>query len=154
MSIQNALPKDPEASASRTELIEVDRYGIPLDVFGHHTPEFFEVIGRIVAINAKIEYLKERLDDLPPSETREIKKVEQFRKRDSSGTMDRNAIVHSFWTFGASTENSNLILGIRYKVRKLASGEIATTYWAHNSALGDYCLLLQRPAIREACRRS
>ncbi|TFC91329.1 MULTISPECIES: hypothetical protein [Cryobacterium] len=128
MFIQNAPPEDPAASASRPELVEVDRYGIPLDVFGDYPPpEFFEVIGRIVAINAKIEYLKERLDNLPPSETTGIKKVQQFLKRDSSGRMDRNAIVHSFWTFGASTENPNLILGIRYKVRKLASGEIATT---------------------------
>jgi hypothetical protein len=127
MSLKRAPSEEPAASPHWAGLTDVDPYGLPLDIFGDRTPpEFFEVVGRIVAINAKIEYLRERLASLPPSETSGVKKVELFLKRDTSGRMDRNAIVHSFWVFGANTSDSDVILGIRYKKRKTASGNTAT----------------------------
>jgi hypothetical protein len=87
---------------------------------------FFEVLGRILAVNGKIEYLKERLESFPSAETTGVRKVEQFRKRDSSGRIDRNAIVHSSWVFGAHALDHEVILGVRYKVRKVASGATAS----------------------------
>lgn len=106
---------------------EVDTYGVPLRVFGDGMPpEFFEVLGRILAINGKIEYLKDRLDHLPFSETSGVRKVEQFLKRYDAGRSARNAIVHSSWAFGAHTTDPDVILGIRYKIRKAASGQTAT----------------------------
>lgn len=105
---------------------DVDKYGVPLHIFGDATaPEFFEILGRLLAVNGKIEYLKDRLDDLPSSETSGVRKVEQFLEGYSSGRVDRNAIVHSYWVFGAHTNDPEVILGIRYKIRKLASGETA-----------------------------
>lgn len=105
----------------------VDKYGVPLDTFGHDVPpEFFEVLGRLLAVNGKIEYLKERLDHLPSSETSGVRKIEQFFRRYDSGRLDRNAIVHSNWVFGAHAQDSEVILGVRYKISKAASGEIAT----------------------------
>lgn len=106
---------------------DVDKYGVPLDAFGAAVPPaFFEILGRIIAVNGKIEYLKERLDHLPPSETRGVRKIEQFLKRETSERMDRNAIVHSRWVFGAHISNPNVIVGMRYKIAKLTSGLIAT----------------------------
>lgn len=106
---------------------EVDTFGIPLHAFGDSVPAgFFEVLGRIVAVNAQIEYLQDRLDHLPPSETDGVRKAEQFRARCASGRADRNAIVHSRWVFGAQTARPDIILGVRYKTRRQASGEIAT----------------------------
>lgn len=106
---------------------DVDNYGVPLHIFGDAiAPEFFEILGRLLAVNGKIEYLRDRLDDLPSSETSGVRKVEQFLKRYNSGRLDRNAIVHSYWAFGAHTNDPEVILGIRYKIRKLASGETAT----------------------------
>jgi hypothetical protein len=106
---------------------DVDKYGVPLDAFGHDVPPaFFEVLGRILAVNGKIEFIKERLEDLPSSETRGVRKVEQFLNRYDAGRLDRNAIVHSNWVFGAHTRDAEVILGVRYKVSKVVSGEIAT----------------------------
>jgi hypothetical protein len=108
-------------------LSDVDKYGVPLQAFGDAiAPEFFEILGRLLAVNGKIEYLKNRLGDLPSSETIGVRKVEQFLERYSSGRIARNAIVHSYWVFGAHTNDPDVILGIRYKIRKLASGETAT----------------------------
>lgn len=105
---------------------EVDKYGVPIRVFGDGTsPEFFEVLGRILAINGRIEYLKDRLDHLPSSETSVVRKVEQFRRRYDSGRAIRNAIVHSSWAFGAHKTDPEVILGIRYKIRKAVSGQTA-----------------------------
>lgn len=107
--------------------MDVDQYGLPVDAFGKETPlEFFEIIGRILAVHGKIEYLTDRLDHLPDNETDGIRKVEQFRQRCKSGQSDRNTIVHSSWTFGASKDDPNQILGVRYKTRKAVSGSIAT----------------------------
>jgi len=88
--------------------------------------EFFEVLGRILAVNGKIEYLHDRLDHLPSSETSGTRKVEQFLGRVTAEKGERNAIVHSHWTFGAHTSRSDVITAIRYKVRKQVSGEVAT----------------------------
>jgi hypothetical protein len=108
-------------------LTEVDKYGVPIDAFGREVPpEFFEIIGRLLVVNGKIEYIKERLDHLPISETSGVRKFHQFMKRYDAGRSDRNAVVHSFWVFGADTSDPGVILGVRYKVRKVASGEIAT----------------------------
>jgi hypothetical protein len=109
------------------ENADVDAYGLPLSTFGDHPPKaFFELVGRIVAVNGRIEYLRARLDHLPPSETTGIKKVEQFLERDKAGRLDRNAIVHSSWIFGANTSDPGVILGIRYKARARTSGATAT----------------------------
>lgn len=126
MSIQNNPPEDFAAWLSSAALSEVDKYGVPLDAFGPGVPpEFFEVLGRLLAVNGKIEYLKERLGHLPLSETNGVRKVEQFYKRYDSGRLERNAIVHSLWVFGAHTEAPEAILGVRYKTKSPASGEIA-----------------------------
>lgn len=106
---------------------EVDAYGVPLGSFGEPAPlEFFEVLGRILAVNGKIEYLHDRLRHMPSSETSGTRKVEQFLTRVSAEKSERNAIVHSHWTFGAHTSRSDVITAIRYKIRKKASGEVAT----------------------------
>ena len=108
-------------------LTEVDQYGVPLTVFGNPMPpEFFDVVGRIVAINGKIEYLKDRFQHLPSSEIEAVKKVKQFTQRYNSGRAERNAIVHSSWVFGADMDDPDVILGVRYKVGKLASTGTAT----------------------------
>jgi hypothetical protein len=126
MSIRNAPPEYPFLSTSVEDLSEVDRYGVPLGVFGGLTPPgFFDVVGRIVAINGTIEYLRDRIGHLPQSETEDVKKVNQFLKRDDNGRIERNAIVHSRWIFGADPTDPEVILGVRYKVRKLATGETA-----------------------------
>jgi len=66
---------------------DVDKYGVPISAFGDSTaPEFFEILGRLLAVNGKIEYLKDRLDDLPSSETTGVRKVEQFLERLRLGT--------------------------------------------------------------------
>lgn len=107
--------------------MDVDLYGLPTHAFGDTPPpEFFEIIGRILALNGQIEYFQERLDHLPASETAGVRKVEQFLARCSSGRDDRNAVVHSRWVFGAHTTDPDAILGVRYKVRKRASGHVAT----------------------------
>jgi hypothetical protein len=106
---------------------EVDALGVPLDAFGSSAPiEFFEILGRIVAVNGQIEYLQDRLDHLPPSETTGVRKVDQFLERCAVGRADRNAVVHSRWVFGAHATNPEVILGLRYKTRKRTSGDIAT----------------------------
>jgi len=106
---------------------DVDRFGLPLNQFGHYSPpEFFEIVGRIVATNGRIEYLKDRLAHLPSSETSGVKKVEQFLTRYKSGRLERNAIVHSSWVFGAGTDAPDLILGVRYRTRKDTVGDTAT----------------------------
>lgn len=106
---------------------DVDAYGVPLGAFGEPAPpEFFEVLGRILAVNGKIEYLRDRLSHLPPLETNGARKVEQFLARIRAEQLDRNAIVHSNWTFGAHTSKSDVITAVRYKTRKQTSGEVAT----------------------------
>lgn len=106
---------------------DVDSYGVPRQAFGRIvSPEFFEALGRIVAVHGQIEYLQDRLRHLPSSETSGARKFEQFRKRCESGRDARNAIIHSRWVFGADTKDPDLILGIRYKTRKPTSGTIAT----------------------------
>jgi hypothetical protein len=106
---------------------DVDGYGVPLKAFGVGlSPAFFEILGRIVVVNGQIEYLKSRLAHLPSTETEGVRKVEQFLKRCDSGRMDRNAIVHSKWVFGAHRTDPTVILGVRYKIGKQASGEVAT----------------------------
>ncbi|WP_336626703.1 MULTISPECIES: hypothetical protein [unclassified Microbacterium] len=115
---------EPGGRAPETE---VDAYGVPLDSFGEPAPfEFFEVLGRILAVNGKIEYLHDRLGHLPSSETSGTRKVEQFLGRVTAEKGERNAIVHSHWTFGAHTSRSDVVTAIRYKVRKQVSGEVAT----------------------------
>lgn len=106
---------------------EVDGHGVPLGAFGEPAPsEFFEVLGRILAVNGKIEYLHDRLSHLPASETNGTRKVEQFLARVSAEKSDRNAIVHSHWTFGAHMSRPEVVTAIRYKTRKQTSGEVAT----------------------------
>jgi hypothetical protein len=106
---------------------EVDKYGIPLDEFGEGIlPELFEILGRILTVNAKIEYFKDRLDHLPSPETSGVRKVEQFNQRYESGRLERNAVVHSFWVFGAHKEDPDVVTGIRYKKNKKSFGEAAT----------------------------
>jgi hypothetical protein len=126
VSIQNPSSEDFAAWLSSAALSEVDKYGVPLDAFGSGVPpEFFEVLGRLLAVNGKIEYLKERLDDLPSSETSGVRKANNLTRGMTRG-LERNAIVHSLWVFGAHTEDPQLILGVRYKTKSPASGEIAT----------------------------
>lgn len=109
------------------EPISTDKYGLPLDAFGKEAPrEFFEIIGRILAVHGQIEYLKERLNHLPADETDGIRKVEQFRTRSKVGQNDRNTIVHSWWRFGASEKDPSQFFGVRYKTRKAVSGSTAT----------------------------
>lgn len=106
---------------------EVDAHGVPIHALGDGLPpEFFEILGRIVAVNGQIEYLQERLDHLPTSETTGVRKVEQFLARCVSGRDDRNAVVHSRWVFGAHTTDPKAIFGVRYKTRKRTAGHIAT----------------------------
>jgi hypothetical protein len=127
VSIQNPSSEDFAAWLSSGPLSEVDKYGVPLDAFGPAVPTgFFEVLGRLLAVNGKIEYLKDRLDHVPSSERNGVRKVEQFYKRYDSGRLERNAIVHSFWAFGAHTGDPEVISGVRYKRKGPASGEIAT----------------------------
>lgn len=113
--------------ASMAILNDVDEYGVPLHAFGDGIPpEFFEILGRLIAVNGKIEYLKERLDQVPPAETNGVRRVEQFMTRYESGRLDRNSIVHSFWTFDADSDDSEAIVGVRYKMKGPAAGEIAS----------------------------
>lgn len=105
---------------------EIDGYGVPVSAFGGSMPsEFFQIVGRLLAVCGKIEYLKDRLDNMPTSETSGVRKVEQFLKREDSGKLDRNAIVHSWWVAGAH-DDADVLLGIRYKKRKVASGAVAS----------------------------
>jgi hypothetical protein len=105
---------------------EVDGHGVPISAFGvSMPPEFFEIVGRILAVSGKIEYLKDRLDNMPTSEIRGVRKVEQFLKREDAGTLDRNAVVHSWWVAGAH-DDADVLLGIRYKKRKRASVVVAS----------------------------
>ena len=107
--------------------IDVDSYGVPRQAFGHSaSPELFEILGRVVAVQGKIEYLQDRLKYLPPSETSGVRKIEQFLKRCDSGRAARNALVHSCWVFGADMKDPDVILGLRYKTRKVTSGTVAT----------------------------
>lgn len=106
---------------------EVDGYGVPTAAFGHPVPSgFFEVLGRILAVHGKIEYLQDRLTHLPSTETTGSRKIEQFLARCGAGRADRNTIVHSNWMFGAHTTDPDVILAIRYKNRKQTSGAAAT----------------------------
>lgn len=106
---------------------EVDAFGVPVAAFGQSAPpEFFEVLGRILAVNGKIEYLGDRLDSLPHTETKGTRKVEQFLVRCNAERADRNAIVHSHWVFGAHATDPDVFLAIRYKTRKQTSGQVAT----------------------------
>lgn len=105
---------------------EVDSYEVPLQAFGQLVPPaFFEVLGRIITVHGKIEYLQDRLKYLPSSETNGVKKVEQFRKRCEEGRDARNAIIHSRWVFGAEMNDPGIFLGMRYKTRKPTSGTVA-----------------------------
>jgi hypothetical protein len=127
MFTQNAASMDFAASANGTGLREVDEYGIPLALFGSPTPpEFFAVVGRIVAINGRIEYMRDRLQHLPPSEIVVMTKVQQFLHRYNSGRAERNAIVHSSWVFGADSDDPDVIWGVRYKVGKSTTEDAAT----------------------------
>ena len=105
---------------------DVDSFGVPLDAFGSGMePQFFEILGRVLAVNGKIEYLKDRLEHIPPSETLGVRKVEQFFKRYNDDRQERNAIVHSHWIRGAHTQGPEILVGVRYKSRNKASGTIA-----------------------------
>lgn len=107
--------------------MDTDKYGVPLEAFGATVPpEFFELLGRTVAVNGKIEYLKDRLEHLPEAETSGVRKVEQFRRRYAEGRSARNAVVHSSWVFGAHMDDPEMIVGTRYKTRKQVSGDVAT----------------------------
>lgn len=102
----------------------VDAYGLPVEAFGVEPPDgFFEVLGRILAVSAQIEYLQDRLEHLPSTETERVRKVEQFLARCADGRDARNAVVHSRWSFDAHTD-PDVIIGIRYKKRKNASGQV------------------------------
>lgn len=106
---------------------DVDPYGVPLTAFGLNPPaDFFEILGRILATNGRIEYLLDRLDHLPKDETAGIRKAKQFRRRDAIGKLDRNAIVHSSWIFGAHRTDPGVFMGVRYNKAKRTSGETAT----------------------------
>lgn len=106
---------------------EVDAYGMPVTAFGDPVPSgFFEVLGRILSVHGKIEYLRERLSHLPADETTGVRKVQQFHERVRSEQADRNTIVHSHWMFGAHKTNPDIILALRYKTRKNTLGEVAT----------------------------
>ena len=127
MSKQSNPPEDFAAYIDSTAPNEVDNYGVPVGAFGRHAPpEFFEVLGRLLAVNGNIEYLKDRLDQHPASETDGVRKAEQFSKRYESGRLERNGVVHSRWIFGAHTLDSEVILGVRYKITKSNSGKIAS----------------------------
>lgn len=106
---------------------EVDAYGMPVAAFGDRVPSgFFEVIGRILSAQGRIEYLMERLNHLPAGERTGVRKAEQFHERFRSEQADRNTIVHSHWLFGAHKVNPDVILAVRYRTRKNTPGVIAT----------------------------
>lgn len=105
--------------------IEVDEFGVPVEAFGNRVPsEFFGLLGRIMAVNGKIEYLNDRLMHLPAEETADVRKVAQFLARVQAGRADRNAVVHSYWTLGTHDDPETFV-GVRYKTRKLTSGLVA-----------------------------
>jgi hypothetical protein len=109
-----------------SKMNEVDGYGVPVSAFGDGMqPEFFDIIGRMLAVSGKTEYLRDRLDNMPASETSGVRKVAQFLKRDDSGKVDRNAVVHSWWIAGAHGD-ADVFVGIRYKKRKFADGVLAS----------------------------
>lgn len=119
--------RPPWITPAMSHETSVDAYGVPTDAFGEQAPpELFEVLGRILAVHGKIEYLRDRLNHLPSTETASSRKFEQFLARLAAGQTDRNAIVHSYWVLGAHTTNPDVILAIRYKTRKQTSGDIAT----------------------------
>ena len=71
MSNQKAPQKDPAGALGWMGLVEVDHFGVPRKAFWDRTPAgFFELVGRILAVNGRIEYLRGRLDHLPSSGTR------------------------------------------------------------------------------------
>lgn len=136
---------------------ETDNYGIPVDAFGADVPpDFFELIGRILAVHGKIEYLQGRLSSLPSAEKDGVKKVEQFLVRCAAEKANRNTLVHSYWIFGSHTEDPDVILALRYKTRKKTSGEVATVSivdvpeGVHEQDLGQYTL----DDLRRIMRRS
>ncbi|WP_460800086.1 hypothetical protein [Microbacterium sp. GXF0217] len=112
-------------SSTMRDGVNVDAYGVPLDLFGESVPEeFFAILGRLVATNGQIEYLYDRLNHLPEHERVGIRKVEQFFGRFVAGRDERNAVIHSRWVFGAH-EDPEVIVGIRYKINKKSSGLVA-----------------------------
>lgn len=106
---------------------DVDAYGVPIAAFSDPAPpEFFEILGRLLATHGRIEYLQDRIAHLAPAETTGNRKVEQFLTRCHEERAHRNAIVHSHWMFGAHTTDTKVILALRYKSRKQTSGAVAT----------------------------
>lgn len=105
--------------------VNVDVFGVPLDLFGDSAPdEFFAILGRLVAVNGQIEYLHDRLKHLPEHERVGIRKVEQFFRRFVEGRDERNTAIHSRWVFGAHAD-PDVIVGMRYKTNKKSSGLVA-----------------------------
>lgn len=114
----------PEALRPETD---VDAHGVPMAAFGAPAPPlFFEILGRIIAVHGRIEYLEERLDHLPSTEETGSRKGDQFASRCREESAARNTLVHSLWVFGADATDPDVLLALRYKRRKQTSGSIAT----------------------------
>lgn len=121
------MDSNGEWTRSRGDNTDVDEHRVPVDAFGGRAPsEFFGILGRIVAVSGQLEYLMDRLGHLPALETDGARKVEQFRARFVSGRDERNAVVHSRWVFGAQPSDPEIILGVRHKVTKRSTAEVAT----------------------------
>lgn len=151
-------PEEPlQDRPVRSHDAEVDKYGVPVDAFGARVPpEFFEVLGRILSVHGKIEYLQDRLRTLPSADRAGVKKVEQFFARCTTERADRNALVHSHWMFGAHTKDPDVVLAFRYKTRKRSSGKIAEVSIAdvpesaHEQDVGQYTLADLRSIMRRS----
>ena len=97
---------------------DVDSYGVPQQAFGRvASPEFFEALGRLIAVHGQIEYLQDRLKHLPPSETNGVRKLEQFLRGANRGVLPETRLfIHVgfsaltrkirtlFWGFATRTE--------------------------------------------------
>lgn len=103
-----------------------DAFGLHLNAFGAPPPDdFFSLLGRFLAVGSSMEYLLDRLGDLPQEEIDGEERVARFRERFTAGRNTRNALVHSRWFFGVDVD-PEVIVGIRYKTRKPTSGTVST----------------------------
>ena len=103
---------------------DVDSYGVPQQAFGCVAPpEFFEALGRVIAVHGQIEYLQDRLKHLPPSETNGGRSFGAVFRGANRGALPETLCPFTLG-FGADTKDKDVILGLRYN-RKVTSGTVA-----------------------------